>query len=263
MTEYIVSLKSTKFIARGVFRKTEGEAHATKRQERIYGVIQEKLTASTVIIIGAGGIGGELGVSEVRKGVGHLSIFDHDLVELTNLNRQRFFEEDLYKNKAERLGRNLTREAVSRCVITTYPMRFQDAVDAGLQVKSDVVICGVDNNEARVAAARYFLNTTPVIFIAVSEDADHGYVFVQEPGKTCYGCLFPEAVNDVTQHPCSPAVIDILKVVAGIATYAIDTLIMERKRNWNYKEVFLSGVVPERNALIEKREDCPICGTGR
>jgi len=262
MTEYTISLRSTRFVARGLFPKAEGEAHATERQERVYGIVQEKLAASTVVIIGAGGIGGEIGVSESRKGVGHLVIFDHDIVELSNLNRQRFFEEDLYRNKAECLGRNLTREAVSRCVISTYPARFQEAVDAGLQVKGDIVICGVDNNEARVAAARYFLNTTPVVFIAVSEDADHGYVFVQEPGKTCYGCLFPEAVNDTAQHPCSPAIIDILKIVAGIATYAVDTLIMNRRRNWNYKEVFLSGVLPERNTMIEKRESCPICGSG-
>jgi len=263
MTDCTVSLRSTRLIARGVFPQVEGEAHATTRQELIHGVVQEKLASSTVIIIGAGGIGGELAVSEARKGVRNMVIFDHDLVELSNLNRQRFFEEDLYKNKAERLGRNLTREAVSRCIITTYPLRFQDAVDTGLQVKGDVVVCGVDNNEARVAAAQYFLNSTSVVFIAVSEDADHGYVFIQELNKACYGCLFPEAVNDLTQHPCSPAVIDILKVVAGIATYAIDTLIMNRKRNWNYKEVFLSGVVPERNTLIEKRKDCPICGTAR
>jgi len=142
-------------------------------------------------------------------------------------------------------------------------MRFQEAVQAGLQIKGDVVICGVDNNETRVAVSRYFLKTTPVVFVTVSEDADHGYVFIQEPDKTCYGCLFPEAVNDNTHHPCSPAIIDILKVVAGIATYAADTLLMNRKRNWNYKEIFLSGNVPERNSMIEKITNCPICDKER
>lgn len=263
MTEYTISLKSTRFIAEGVLPKADGEARATDRQESIYGVQQEKFASSAAILIGAGGIGGEIGVSECRKGLGRLLIFDHDLVELSNLNRQRFFEEDLYKNKAECLGRNLTREAISRCLITAHPMRFQEAVQAGLQIKGDVVICGVDNNETRVAVSRYFLKTTPVVFVAVSEDADHGYVFIQEPDQACYGCLFPEAVNDNTHHPCSPAIIDILKVVAGIATYAADTLLMNRKRNWNYKEIFLSGNVPERNYIIEKRADCPICSQER
>ncbi|MFC1865145.1 ThiF family adenylyltransferase [Chloroflexota bacterium] len=263
MTEFTVSLKSTRFIGAGVYPQADGESSATERQERLPHFVQAKRNSLSSILIGAGGIGSEVGVSEVRKGLGHLSIFDPDIVELSNLNRQRFFREDLYKNKAERLGKNLAREATSRCLITAYPMRFQEAIEAGLNVDADITICGVDNNEARVAAARYFLETIPVIFIAVSEDADHGYVFVQEPGKACYGCLFPDAVDDTRQYPCSPAIIDILKTVAGIATYAVDTLIMNRIRNWNYKEIFLSGMVPERNVFIRKREKCPICADRR
>jgi len=250
-------------MAPGVYPEVEGEPGVTERQERIPGFEQSRRTGLTVVQIGAGGIGGEISVSEVRKGVNQLIIFDHDTVDITNLNRQRFFRDDLYKNKAECLGRNLTKESTCRSMITAYPVTFQDAVEAGLTVEANVAVCGVDNNGTRVAAARFFLDTTPVIFIAVSEDGDSGYVFVQEPGQACFGCLFPHAVDDETHHPCSPAIIDILKVVAGVATYAVDTLIMDRKRNWNYKEVFLSGAVPERNAMIKRRDQCPICGSRR
>lgn len=261
MTGSSVLLKSTRFAAMGVYPQAEGEDPVTERQQRLPNYDQCKRDTLTEILIGGGGINGEVGISEVRKGVRSLIIFDPDIVELSNLNRQRFFRDDLYKNKAKCLGKNLIREATSRCLISAYPVRFQESIDNGLKISADVVICGVDNNETRVAAARYFLKTTSVIFVAVSEDADHGYVFVQEPGKACYGCIFPDAINDIAQHPCSPAIVDILKVVAGVTTFAVDTLIMGRNRNWNYKEVFLSGVVPERNAWIEKREGCPICGS--
>ena len=263
MTNSIVSLISTRFIGSAILPREEGDGYPTDRQELLSNYNQQRRRRLEEILVGAGGIGGELGMCEVRKGVGKLVILDHDLVNITNLNRQRFYPEDLYKNKAECLGKNLAKEATSNCIITAYPVQFQDAVEMGLHINGDVVVCGVDNNEARVAVSRYFLQTVPVIFIAVSEDADHGYVFVQEPGEACYGCIFPEAVGDLTQHPCSPSIIDILKVVAGVATYAVDTLIMDRKRNWNYKEIFLSGVVPERNTLIEKGHDCPICGSRR
>ena len=260
MNNFSNLVKSTRFLAVGISPQAAGEAPATDRQEKVPGFVQAKRAAVRVVLIGAGGINSEVGVSEARKGLGQLHIFDHDMVELSNLNRQRFFREDLYKNKAESLGRNLAKEAIAQCSITAYPVRFQDAIDAGMLVPADVVVCGVDNSQARVAAARYFLKTTPVVFLAVSQDADHGYVFVQEPGKVCFGCLFPESVNDQLLHPCSPGIIDILKVTAGIASYCIDTLIMDRKRNWNYKEIFLSGDIPDRNVLIEKRDDCPICG---
>jgi molybdopterin/thiamine biosynthesis adenylyltransferase len=261
MIESSVSPRSTRFAARGVVPRAEGEASVTDRQEQLPGFLQEKLGSLRVLLIGAGGINGEVGLGLVRKGVGHLDIFDDDTVELSNLNRQRFFEEDLYKSKAECLARNLAREAVARCVTAGYPLRFQDAAESGLSVEGRVVaVCGVDNNEARVAVARHFLPAAPVVFIAVSDDAEHGYVFAQEPGRACYGCLFPEAVADDTYHPCSPAVADILKVVAGIALYAVDSLVMNRRRSWNYKEIFLAGDIPDRTTVVQRRRGCPICG---
>lgn len=212
-------------------------------------------------MIGAGGLGGEIGEGLLRKGIRCLKIFDHDAVELSNLNRQKFYEEDLYQNKAIRLAKNLAREAIKSSIIRGYPMRFQTAVKTGIDVSCDVAICGVDNNETRVYVSRhYYQKGIPVVFTAVSEDADHGYVFVQEPGKACFGCLFPQAINDNSNEcPKTPAVKDILKVVAGIVLYAVDTLIMDRKRNWNYKEVFLASFVPDTAYTIEGKEDCLLC----
>lgn len=225
--------------------------------------MQKQLSRLTVSIIGAGGLGGEIGEGLARKGVGHLKIFDGDTVELSNLNRQRFYEEDLYQNKAKRLARNLAREATQRSTIRGYPLFFQKAVDLGLDVNGDLAICGVDNNEARVyVSTHYHQRGIPVIFTAVSEDANHGYVFVQEPDEACFGCLFPYAVTDkVDPCPNTPAVKDILKVVAGIVLYAADSLVMDRRRAWNYKEIFLAGFVPDRAVTISRKEHCAICSS--
>ena len=89
-----------------------------------------------------------------------------------------------------------------------------------------------------------------------------GYVFVQESraGKACWLCLFPEAAESQSHTPCpAGATIDILKVMAGIATYALDSLVMPRRRRWNYKEVCLTGDVPEMTRSIERRPHCPGC----
>jgi hypothetical protein len=37
---------------------------------------------------------------------------------------------------------------------------------------------------------------------------------------------------------------------------------MPRPRNWNYRELFLSGFVQERAAIVERKDDCPLCGKG-
>jgi molybdopterin/thiamine biosynthesis adenylyltransferase len=239
------------------------EHSVTNRQEKLAGFNQQALAASRIILIGAGGLGGEIGEGLTRKGVGELVIFDNDIVEPTNLNRQRFYKSDLYKNKAHRLARNLAKEGFCGTLIQGYGLSFQDAVEPGIDLLGSVAIVGVDNNPARIAASRFYRKRNiPVIFTAVSAQADHGYVFIQEPSedKACFGCLFPKSVNDDT-YPCpgTPSIKDILKTVSGIVSYAIDSLLMKRLRVWNYKSIFLDGTVPGFDCVIEKRKGCKLC----
>src|SRR4051794_17775545 len=54
---------------------------------------QRRLAASRVLLIGCGALGTTLADQLVRAGVGHLTIVDRDIVELTNLQRQTLFDE--------------------------------------------------------------------------------------------------------------------------------------------------------------------------
>ncbi len=238
-----------------------GEASVTDRQEKLAGFSQEHLAQARIIMVGAGGLGGEIGEGLVRKGIGTLEILDDDRVEPSNLNRQRFYRRDLGKPKATSLAKNLDYESFCGSVIYGHPLSLQDAAAQGVDMRGDVVVVGVDNNPTRVFAATFFgSQDIPVIFTAVSRTANNGYVFVQESGSPCFGYLFPDAMNDET-YPCpgTPAIKDILKVVAGIVLYAVDTLLMARLRCWNYKEVFLDGSVPDSTRQIARRNGCPLC----
>jgi len=249
-----------KYVTKEIIAK-EGQDSVTARQEGVPGFKQQALSNATIYLIGAGGLGGEIGEGLIRKGVGKLIIYDQDNVELSNLNRQKFYLADLYKNKAVSLGRNLKREAVKRTEIVAVPFSFQQAIELKSYFPCDIVICGVDNNPTRLFVSKFFYQRkTPVLFTAVSEDANHGYVFVQEPEQACFGCAFPEFVND-DSYPCPgvPAVKDILKGVACYVLYGADSLLMDRKRNWNLRQIFLAGFVPEVNRKVERRKDCPLC----
>jgi molybdopterin-synthase adenylyltransferase len=227
----------------------------------VRGYNQQALAGSRIIQLGGGGLGGETGEALVRKGIGELVILDPDIVEPTNLNRQRFYQRDLYKNKGERLARNLAQEGYCGSLIQGYALSFQEAHENGVDLLGTIAIVAVDNNPTRIAASHFYSKQgIPVIFTAVSAQADHGYVFIQEPGKACFGCLFPRSINDDT-YPCpgTPAVKDILKVMAGIVSYAVDSLIMKRLRVWNYKSVFLDGTIPGSDWLIDIRKECKLC----
>ena len=194
----------------------------------------------------------------VRKGIGALTILDDDVVEPSNLNRQRFYARDIGENKAFALAQNLQPECIHSTMLTAYPLLLEAAIDKGIDLNCNVAICGVDNNPARVAASTYFRKLKiPVIFTAVSADADHGYVFFQETTGPCFGCLFPDAVDSRT-YPCpgTPAIADILQAVGAITVYAVDTCLMERPRSWNYRQIFLSDGSWDVSNMINVRDGC-------
>jgi molybdopterin/thiamine biosynthesis adenylyltransferase len=233
---------------------------AEDRQKKIAGFDQGVFSRRKVVMIGAGGLGSHSAPALLRKGIGALTIFDNDEVDVTNLNRQRFYECDLGKNKAIALVENLQRECIFATQLTGYALSFDEAVRIGVDLTCEVALCGVDNNPCRVAASRYFRQRQiPVIFTAVSADADHGYVFVQEKKGACFGCVFPEAVNNLT-FPCpgTPAMIEILQTVGAIAVYAMDSCLLKRPRSWNYREIYLSDGQWDSGKQLATRQGCPL-----
>jgi sulfur carrier protein ThiS adenylyltransferase len=69
--------------------------------------ITEILLKKTIAIAGLGGLGSNAAISLVRCGIGRLIIADCDKVELSNLNRQAYFLDDVGKAKTEVLAEYL------------------------------------------------------------------------------------------------------------------------------------------------------------
>jgi molybdopterin/thiamine biosynthesis adenylyltransferase len=177
----------------------------------------------------------------VRKGIGRITLLDDDIVEPSNLNRQRIMQKDIGENKAIALALNLLSECIVATEIRACPFRLEEMLSDQC-VACDVAICGVDNNPARVVASWSFRQRqTPEIFTAVSRDADHGYVFVQDKDGPCIACMFPDMVKD-DRYPCpgTPAIADILQAVGALAVYAVDSILMKRPRAWSYRRFSLS-----------------------
>ena len=69
---------------------------------------QTRLKASSVLIVGIGGLGVSAGVQLASAGVGRIGILDDDMVEISNLQRQFIFSEaDVGKSKVEVARRRL------------------------------------------------------------------------------------------------------------------------------------------------------------
>jgi len=66
-----------------------------------------KLQAVTVGIAGCGGLGSNCAMNLVRSGIKRLVLADFDIVELSNLNRQFYFQRHIGRKKVEALAENL------------------------------------------------------------------------------------------------------------------------------------------------------------
>jgi len=237
---------------------------AFERQTKIAGFDQAVFFKSSVLCIGAGGLVSHIAPTLVRKGIGSITLLDGDVVEESNLNRQRFYQKDVGKFKAPALAENLRGECTAASEIRGLAFRFEEALDRRVELHCDVAVCGVDNNPARVLASRYFRALgLPVVFSGVSASGDYGYVFIQDGQGPCIACLYPDMVGD-DRYPCpgTPAIADILQAVGALAVYAIDTLLTRRPRNWNYRRISLSDGCSDGAAQIGLREGCGMFADG-
>jgi len=87
---------------------TDSELIRYSRQLRFFSlydaptIIQEKMKKAKVVVVGLGGIGGWLLFNLAAMGIGNLVGYDHDKIELSNLNRQLLFsEKDIGKCKSD------------------------------------------------------------------------------------------------------------------------------------------------------------------
>src|SRR5690625_3997216 len=108
---------------------------------------QNKLTKSTVLVVGVGALGTVICNQLVRAGVGNIIIVDRDYVEITNLQRQILFDEIDVKNslpkaiaarnKLKQINRDVSIEAFVTNVTNDNIIQFIKNVD--------VVLDGTDN----------------------------------------------------------------------------------------------------------------------
>lgn len=130
-----------------------------------YWDVQKKLKESKVLVLGAGGTGGNCSVSLARMGVGTIDIVDFDIVEISNLNRQFFFYDDIGQLKVDSLKKNINR--VNPFVqVNIHNQKIHSIEDIlCLGYDYDVLICCIDKpNEINEIIENYTKQTAiPVI----------------------------------------------------------------------------------------------------
>jgi len=143
------------------------------------------------LIVGAGGLGGPISFALGKAGH-HLTIVDHDVVEVSNLHRQlQFTASDIGHPKATRLaGAIVARGGVAKPVVGRWTAESAD--DIGGDV--DLIVDASDSPETKFAVADWAVANGRCYVIAGALRYG-GNVFGGVPGVACYRCLFEDPVE--------------------------------------------------------------------
>ncbi len=223
---------------------------------------QRKLLDSSVMLIGAGGLGSPTAMYLAAAGVGRLGIVDYDVVDLTNLQRQILHRNaDVGRRKVDSARDTIT--AINPDVETV-----QHAValssDNIMEVMEgyDVVVDGSDNFPTRylVNDATYFAGKPNV----------HGSIFLFEgqastfvPGQGCYRCLYPTPPPPGMVPSCAEA--GVLGVLPGIigSIQAVETikLLLDLGDTLTGRLLMFDALRMDFRTVKTRRDpSCPLCG---
>ena len=156
---------------------------------------QERLSGSSAIVIGAGGLGSPVLYYLAAAGVGRIHIVDPDHVAITNLNRQFLhFEQDIGRSKVQSAAEKLSRFN-STTAFQPISVSVDDQNAESLIAGHDIVLSCVDNYETRILLNRACVRSgIPLVDGGVNSLS--GYALTVLPGSPCYECIFP----------CKPAI---------------------------------------------------------
>jgi molybdopterin-synthase adenylyltransferase len=185
--------------------------------KEIGGAGQQRLLASTIAVIGAGGIGSPAIQYLAAAGVGTLRVIDDDVVSLDNLQRQVLFgTADVGASKVER-----AEAAVARLNpdvrFDARSARLDGGNVAALLDGVDLILDGSDNFATRLAVSDHATRAhIPLVSAAIGQfQAQIGTFRGWEPDKPCYRCFVGDAFDAEDCDTCSE--LGVLGPFAGMA----------------------------------------------
>jgi len=237
--------------------------------------LQEQLAQVSVIIGGMGGLGWHLGSALIGLGVKHLTIFDPDTLETTNLNRLWGCRVDDVGQPKVDIFKRMALSTHHDLMLTTHQQAIPTPEFERALKQADVIFGGYDRPEPRLATQLLSLKyNTPYIDAGVAlQSTERGFrctgqVFtsIPEASRLESGCIVCSGLRQgsigyrgeggIAPDPSSSipnAILANLSVSTWVQYLQGETAPTLRVFNWNQMSI-------EPIESIDQRADCPICG---
>src|SRR5207237_1363903 len=176
---------------------------------------QKKICSTSVLCIGAGGLGSPIAMYLAAAGIGKLGILDFDSVDFSNLQRQSI-------HGTEDVGQPKTQSAKEtiQCInpnveVAIHNARITSENALDLIRPYDIIVDGTDNFPTRyLTNDACVLLKKPNVYGSIFRFEGQASVFAPHLGGPCYRCLYPEPPPPGMVPSCAEG--GVLGVLPGI-----------------------------------------------
>lgn len=225
---------------------------------------QKKICSTSVLCIGAGGLGSPIAMYLAAAGIGKMGLVDFDNVDYSNLQRQLLHgTADVGRPKAES-ARETILELNPNVEVVLHSTRLSSENAMEIISQYDIVVDGTDNFPTRyLTNDACVLLKKPNVYGSIFRFDGQASVFAPHLGGPCYRCLYPEPPPPGMVPSCAeggvlgvlPGIIgciqatEILKLALGKGSSLVGRLLLFNALEMKFKELKL-----RRDPL------CPLCG---
>src|SRR5688500_9463573 len=224
---------------------------------------QQRLKASRVLLIGAGGLGSPLALYLAAAGVGRIGIVDFDVVDDSNLQRQVLHGTSYVGRPKLESARARLEDVNPHITIETHETRLTSENALDLFRDYDVIADGTDNFPTRyLVNDACVLTGKPNVYASIFRFEGQASVFAA-PGGPCYRCLYPEPPPPGLVPSCAeggvlgilPGLLgtiqatETIKLLLGIGEPLVGRLLLVDALGMSF-----------RTLKLRKDPACPVCG---
>ena len=224
---------------------------------------QKRLLASSVLIVGTGGLGSPVALYLAAAGVGRIGLVDFDTVDASNLQRQIIHGTGTVGELKVESAKARLHDLNPDTQIDTYNEPFTSENAMRIAKDYDILIDGTDN-----FPTRYLMNDLgvflgkPVVYGSIYRFDGQASVFYAKEGP-CYRCLFPEPPPPGLVPSCAeggvlgvlPGTIgtiqatEAIKLLLGIGSSLVGKLLLYNALDMTFEYV-----------KLKKNPNCKVCG---
>ena len=224
---------------------------------------QEKLLNTNCLIVGAGGLGCPVALYASAAGFGHIEIYDQDIIEISNLNRQ-------IAHKSDKIGINKAENLVKECIKINPNISIiskKKIFDKTININNfDLIFDCSDNLETKYIL-NYLSHRYKKILISGSAVQMEGQLSVWKSGLNkdypCYECIFPRTNETAPITNCREA--GIIGPVTGLigcmqVNEAIKEIALKDYQSTVGNLFLYDGLALNLDKIkLKKNHQCPVC----